>query len=531
MKYLLMLAIIIQMLFYIYNNQEEDESLYIIKSLLYLCISGIHSIIIVFKIPLGAIIMSIVYLFDKKNHSVKLRLIFSGLLLGILGALTYKDICLPIQKIYLHNLPSEIKEIEVHTFNGTTNKFLFNINNNEDIIKYVKSLKESVPYSVWNIKVVPKNEGYLIKYINDTQTIPIIVTPSAPNLPNIYIGKHYISYTNTQLPDLINSYLNVKPLFLEVLNTNTEIHDLNIISNLWEEILWGEQVNKLHYNKDFFRIKTNFIFSQKQKLSISFDTDFNYLIVNDSQIVKISPNLSNKLKEQYVLTQLDNVKQLSYYPPAHVHTIIRSLDNYSIETDSTGRIYGLYMNDETQNKKTLLHNVSSASSEYFLLKNPYILLLDEKQPNKYYLMLINRNLPNKHRYIEKEKNIVPASIALCPSNTKFVYTINNYDSSTLYFVKNYYESPLIIANGNIQDSLFLSDKYIVFTITIDNSNYLCIYDTSLSKTVKYITIPGEVHFIKVENRNILFSIQNKTKKTFKQGIFTLNENLDIKRLK
>lgn len=530
MKYVLIFGIILQMIIYIYKNQVEYEPFYLFKCILYLFISTIDSVIICVKLPLGAFLMGIIYLVDKKNHSIKLRLIASGIIIVILSSLSYKDISIPLQKLYLYNIKTNPSKIEVYTNNGATNKYLFSIDNKNDIDKWSSSLKSSVPYSSWNYKILPKYNGYLVKLYYPTKTLSIIVTSSSPNLPNLFIGKKFVSYTNNLLPVLINSYFSIKPNSLKIALNSIEITDSNIINNLWKEILWARQVTTSYVHTNSFKIKSSLILSEDHEVSLTFSSDFNYLQLKNKQIVELSEYLKNKLSEQYTLSQLNQVNKLTEYTPVHIHTLPENLNNYSIELDNTGKTYNLYAKNDIKNTKTLLHNVSSSNSQYFILKAPYLLLLDEKAPNQYYLMLVNQNIPNKHRYVEKNKKIIPRSVALCPNNTKFTYTINNHDSSTLYLVNNYYESPTVIANGAILDSLFLSDHYIVFSLATNENNLLCVYDTNLSKTVKYIAISGNIHLIRVQKDSIIFSIQKEEKPLLKEGIFSLDSTLNIKRI-
>ena len=530
MQYLLIFGIVLQMIVYVYKNQEDYEPFYLFKCILYLFISTIHSVIICVKLPLGACLMGVIYLVDKKNGSVKLRLIASGVIIVILSALSYKDINIPFQNLYLYTLKSDASKIEVFTNNGTTNKYLFSITNKNDIMKWSSSLKSSTPYSAWNYKIIPKNTGYLLKFYTPTKTLSLIVVSVTPNLPNLFIGKTFIPYTNSLLPDLISSYDTAKPLSLKIVSDNIAITDINIINTLWKEILWDNQVNLSHININTFKIQSKLVLSQNKEISLSFSTNFNYLKLNNTEVIELSEHLKNKLKEQYILSQLDSVNTFTEYAPVHIHTLPRNLNNYSIELDRNGKSYGLYSKSGIGNTKLFLHNVSSSTSQYYVLKSPYLLLLDEKAPSQYYLMLVNQNIPDKHRYVEKSKNIMPSSIALCPNNTKFAYTINTPASSTLYLVNNYYEPPIVLAHGNILDSLFLSDQYIIFTLALAENNALCIYDTILSKTVKYIAVPGNIHLIRVQNNSIVFSVQKEENNRFSEGIFTLDSILNIKRI-
>ncbi len=530
MKYILIFGVILQTLIYAYNNQEEYEPFYVFKCIVYFFISTIHSVIVMIKLPLGACLMTFIYLIDKTNHAVKLRLISSGIIIVILSSLSYQHISIPLQKLYLYNIKASPSTIEIYTNNGINNKYLFSIKNEDTINKWLSTLKSSSTYTSWNYKILPQDHGYLMKLHYPSQVVPIIVTSYTPNLPNVFIGKKHISYSNISLPDLINAHFNVKPLSLKILPNNIEIKDINIITNLWEELLWEKQLNSIDFPLSTPQIEGKLILSKDYELDIHFTQDFNYAKLDHKYIIKLSDYLVNKLNEQYILSDLEVVNTLTEYPPAHIHTPSKNTMNYSIELDDSRRYYGLYINNEIKNTKTLLHNVTSPSSEYFILKTPYILLLDEKYPMQYYLMLINQNIPLKHRYVEKDKHIIPSSIALCPQNIKFTYTINTEDSSTLYLVNNYYDSPIVIATGDILDSLFLSERYIAYSLLIDYTNLLCIYDTILSKTVKYITIPGNIHMIKVENNNILFSVQNQDKNILKEGVFSIDTYLEIKKI-
>lgn len=528
MNYILIFGIILQSLLYIYKNQEDDEPFYVFKCMIYLFISTIHSVIIMVKLPLGACLMSIIYLVDKENHAIKLRLIISGIIIVILSSLHYQDIGIPLQKLYLYNLKDTISHIEVYTNNGIHNKYLFSIDKEEDKKNWISMIKNSTPYTLWNYKIFPQNQGYLIKLYHGSHMTPVIVTQSTSNLPNVFIGNKFISYTNSSLPDLINSYFTIKPISLKISSYNIEIRDKSIITDLWEEILWSKQLEEL--NSNHIQISGSLILSENYTIDIGFSKDFKFVKFKDKYIIKLSEYVTQKLNEQYILSQLDIVNDFSEYAPVHLHTPPKNIMNYSIELDDSRRYYGLYVNDVIKNTKTFLHNVTSASSEYFILKNPYILLLDEKLPSQYYLMLINQNIPSKHRYIEKDKHIIPSSIAICPQNIKFTYTINIEDSSSLYLVNNYYDSPIVIATGDILDSLFLSDKYIAYTLLIDYTSLLCIYDTTLSKTIRYITIPGNIQMIRVENNSIVFSVQNQDNTLLKEGIFTIDSQLQLKKI-
>ncbi len=530
MKYILIFGIILQMLLLVYKNHDEYEQFYIFKCMLYLFASTVHSVIITITLPLGALIMGAIYLTEKKNRPIKLKLIISGVIIVILSSMSYKDISIPLQKLYLYNINSDAQTIEVYTNSSSSKKYLFNITNKEDISRWTEILKKSKAYSLWDYKVIPENNGYLLEFHFPTKTVPIIVTPSASNLPNVFIGEKLISYTNTMLPDLVNSVFNIKPVSLLIKTNNVEIKDSSIMSDLWQEILWPREMNNSS-KKTNVELNSVLLLSQNQKLNITFSRDFRYMKIDDHKVLQLSEYLSNRISEQYILSQLEEVEKHNEYSPAHIHTPPRHTVSYSIELDDTRKYYGLYASDEIKNTKVLLHNVSSAESEYFILKSPYILLLDEKLPSQYYLMLVNQNIPNKHRYIEKGKNISSNSIALCPNNIKFTYTITGEESNTLYLVNNYYDTPTVIATGNILDSLFLSEKYIVFTLTLDDTNLLCIYDTTLSKTVKYIRVSGSIHMIKVENNTIYFSIQIQEKNRLKEGIFILDSELKIKKLK
>ncbi|MDF2877296.1 MAG: hypothetical protein K0S30_392 [Clostridia bacterium] len=530
MKYLLILAIILQILFYAYKSQEEYEPFYIIKCIIYLIVSSIHSVIIIIKLPLGACLMSLIYLIDKKNRSVKLRLIGSGIIIVLLSALTYKDISQPFQKLYLYHLQPDAKKIEIYTHNATDKKFLFSIENQDTIHSWINIIKKSNSYNSWNYKILPQNTGYLIKLCYPSKTTSIVISPYTSHIPNVFVGNYYIPFTNALLPDLITSQLDIKPLALHISSAATAITDMSIINDLWDEILWGEQINDSSINNEIFEIKGDLLLNKNKGISLNFSSDFTYIQLNTKEIIQLSAYLKNKLNEQYILSQLDAVDSLMPYTHSHVHTPPSHTVNYMIALDSVQKYHGLYMSNTSDNTKMLLHTVSSPESEFFLLKNPYILLLDEKFPSIYHLMLINQNIPNKHRYVEKSKNILPDSIALCPQNTKFTYTIDNGDSSTLYVVSNYYDPPLTIATGEILDSLFLSDKYLLFSLVIENTYLLCIYDTQLSKTIRYITIPGELHMIKVENNNVIFAIHHTKDGQLKEGLFALNTDLKIKKI-
>lgn len=527
MRYIIIYGIITLMIIYIYTKQNEYEKFYITKCMSYLFISTIHSVIIIIEFPLGAAIMSLLYLADKKNRAVKSKLIIGGIIIVILSVLNYKDISDPLQKLYLNKIKIDAVKIEVYTNNNITNKYLFSITDQKDISKWLSTLKESTSYSSWNYKFIPKNEGYMLKIHYPSKELSVVVTKEISNLPNVFLNKNDIPYTNKAIFDMINEYFSITPLILQVPSNQTEITNKNIIENLWDEILWNnEQSNTDKVN---FTIKSIIVLSNKTELEINFSNNFTYLKIGEKQIVKLSDDLSRKLNEQYILSQLNVVSTLTDYTPVHIHTPAQSTMKYSIETDEFGRNYSLNVTNTATNVKTKLHSTSS-KGEFIELKSPYVLLYDEKSPDQNSLMLINQNVPDKHRYIVNNKRISANSIAICPKNIKFTYTIDNSNSSSLYLVNDYYGPPITIANGNIQDSLFLSDRLLVYLINSDNNNFLCIYDTELNRTVKYVTVPGEAHFIRIEDNNIIFSIQKKENNLLKEGIFVLNTSFNFKKI-
>lgn len=530
MNSILIFGIALQALLYIYKNQEEYETLYVVKCIIYLFISCIHSVIIILKVPLGACLMGFIYLLDKVNRRVKFRMILSGLFITLLSTINYQDISIPLHKLYLNHIQTDISQIEVYTNNSVNPKYLFSIDDTSEIQTWMNSFKKSSAYTSWDYKILPQDHGYLINLYTPNKVIPVIVSSYTSHLPNVFIGKKFITYMNASLPDLINSYFDIKPISLKILDEDIEIKDIHIINDLWEEILWATPINSSHLSIQLSDITALLTFNKDHIIKLSFSKDFTYAKLNNDFYIKLSPYLINKLNEQYILSSLNKVNHFTTYNPVHIHTPTNNIMHYSIELDDSGRYYGLYLSNEIDNTKTLLHNVSSINSEYFLLKNPYILLLDEKYPSQYYLMLINQNIPYKHRYIEKNKNIVPSSIALCPQNTKFTYTIYHNDISTLYLVNSYYDIPTVIATGDILDSLFLSERYIAYSLILDSQNLLCIYDTDLSKTVKYITIPGNIHLVRVQNNCIVFSVQNEENSVLKEGLFSINTDFKIEKV-
>ena len=233
------------------------------------------------------------------------------------------------------------------------------------------------------------------------------------------------------------------------------------------------------------------------------------------------------LTEQLILSQLTPVKQFQHFNSAHTSNYQASTLNFTIERDINDLYYGLYLYDYQKDEKVMLHTVNSADTKFFVLKYPYILVLDETNHNSYSLLLINQNVPNKHRYITKNENISPKSLSICPENTKFAYITEHGQNNSLYLVSDYYHSPKVIATGAIADSLFLSTNYIIFTQKISNQNLLCVYSLDHDQFIKYIPIQGEVTLVNASENKVIFCVQQTHNNKLLEGMFYIDNTLNI----
>lgn len=530
MKSLFLIIIICKVMRSAYYNHKDLEPFFIFKCIFYLFASSIHSVVINIPLPLGACIMFIASLFDIKNRTIKLKMICTGLLVIILSNFNFDSLSYPLQKLYMYETTHDIQKIEVFAHTSKNSDFIFAITDPEDLFDWTTSLQSSTPYSSWNTKTLPNDYGYLLKLTSSKNIQTIFLSSNASQFSNLFLGDKQIPYTNSTIYSLITKFYPLTPTVLTI-NTSKEsainITYPMILNILWRNITWFPTEPLSNYQQEMFSIPAYLFFDTNLGCKFSFSHNFDYAYIHNRGVMKLSPYLKNMLNEQFILSQLDITEELDIFEPAHTSTKSTTSLKFSIEPDENDFYYGFYREDYKNDEKILLHTVNSPNAKYFLLKNPYILLLDERSPSQYFLMLINQNLPEKHRYIEKNQSILPHSISICPQNTKFTYIVENQENSILYFVDNYYHSPISIATGIINDSLFLSDEYIVFTQQLDNDNLLCIYNTNQSKIIKYILIPGNITLIESGNNKIYFAVQKVDNMNLKQGIFYIDNTLTV----
>lgn len=530
MKTLFILCMLAKLIDFGYKHQKDKESFYFFKCMIYLICSSIHSVILNIPVPIGACIILIIYIFDHKNRKIKLAMIGMGLFIIVLSNVTYKDIAYPLQKLYLYHLTKNTNSLDIYTQSSTGTDLLFSISDASQVQQWVDILNDSTPTFTWNMKELPESNSYLVKLHTNKKSIDIFLSPYAEKVCNMYLGHTSLAYSNTKIFSLIYENFSLHPNML-TLNISNEfpidISNSTILDLLWRTIIWEPKNKATSYNENLFTIPSYLFFDNATGCSIIFSTAFEYAYIPSHGIIQLSPYLINALQEQFILSQLASVNELQKFEPSHFHTKIDSGFKFSIETDANQFYNALYKKDYKTNEKTLLHTVNSLNAKYFILKSPYILLLDEKSHNQYFLMLINQNIPEKHRYIAKDQYIVPHSISICPQNLQFAYIIKSNHKSTLYFVPSYYHSPKTIATGLVNDSLFLSSEYIVFTQEIKNQSYLCIYSTSSYRTIRYIPIPGIISLIEAKNNTVYFAVQNTEKNNLKEGLFFIDTDFII----
>lgn len=530
MKSLFLIAIICKVMRSAYYKHTDFEPFFIFKCIFYLFASSIHSVVVNIPLPLGACIMFVAYLFETKNRKIKLRMIGTGLLVIFLSNIDYVKLSYPFQKLYLYTSTYNTQKIEVFAHSNENDDYLFTVSDPDEVLEWIYSLQTSTPYASWFTKTLPNDYGYLIKLSTNKGKTDFYLSTNSTKSANLFIGPQTISYFNNTIYSLINKLHPDNPSILTIntsKNSSINITHSTILNILWRNITWNAKESLDSYEKNMFTIPSYLFFDTNLGCKLSFSYNFQYAYIQDKGVIKLSSYLQNMLNEQFILSQLDIVEELDSFEPAHIYTKPHSTLNYSIEPDENDSYYGLYREDYKNNEKILLHTVNSTNTKYFLLRTPYILLLDERSPSQYFLMLINQNIPEKHRYIEKNQNILPHSISICPQNTKFTYIVENQENSILYFVDNYYHSANPIATGIINDSLFLSDDYIVFTQELDGENLLCIYSTIHSKIVKYILIPGNITLIEGGNNKVYFAVQKVDNMNLKQGIFYIDTTLTV----
>lgn len=534
MKSLLALIVIVRSLYYIQFQIIEEEKFMYFKSIAYLFISSIHSLILSIPIPLGALIMLCFTLFDHKNIRIKLRMIGAGLVIIFLSLIDFQHLSYPFQQAYLYMNTQSVQKIDIYSYNDTHESYLFSITESEKINSITQQIRLSTPHSSWNHKKIGSNLGYRLIVHHNNKTIPMTISPYDTGLSNLFIGNNFIPYKNDTLIPYIHSIYSNSPSILTIntsKNTSINISNKSILDNLWRIILWSESTTVPTLSKDDFQVPSYLFFEGYLGFKLLFTLDFNYAIIDNQKIIELPIYLQTMLNEQYILSQLDYVNELTYFEPAHVSNPQNSSLKFSIQLDPNQMYYGLYLQDYKTNETILLHSVNSPHAQYFVLKHPYILLLDEKSPNAHYLMLVNQNIPEKHRYIVKNEQVIPRSISLCPQNTQFTYIIDYGDTSTLYLVTDYYRSPKVLATGQITDSLFLSDNYLVFTQIIDGKSILSVYSLTHRQIIKYINIPGDITLIEASNNKINFVVQSIEGLSLKESTFCIDNNLNIYKLK
>ncbi|MHC1749251.1 MAG: hypothetical protein AB9856_13260 [Cellulosilyticaceae bacterium] len=530
MKSLFVIIIIVKVCLSLYNKPHESENFLVIKCIFYLIISSIHSVIVSVPIPIGAIIMSIILIFDPFNKKIKSKLVLTGLIVVGCSVFSFSAISYPFQKAYLYLKTYNVHKIDVFSNSLTNEEYLFTISNDVEIKDLANNILNSTPCISWGNKVIPADTGYsLILHSGTTSTRLLLSSNSLKNY-NLFIGNHYITYKNTTLLPLIQKRYPKSPVILTLQDSNKQlinIKNTNILNTLWRDVIWSSNEKIQLSEENLFNIPGYLFFKNGIGCKINFSSNFNYASLPNKNIIALSHYLSTSLQQQFVLSHLNPVKEFNNFGPAHTHNPPQSTIKYSIEQDENGLYYGLYREDLKTMEKILLHTVSSLDTQFFILTNPYILILDEKSPSQYFLLLINQNLPEKHRYIEKNQNIIPKSLAICPHNQQFTYIVNYYNESMLYIVSNYYHSPKVVASGDINDSLFLSDNYLAFTQSSNGENYFCIYDIKQAKVIRYIYIPGDITLIKSSNYKVYFAVQTNENTSLKEGIFYIDSSLTI----
>lgn len=498
--------------------------------MIYVVISGMYTTVLHIPIPIGAIIMCIIYHFDPLNKRIKRHMILVGFIVFILSNLSYSNLVYPFQKLYIYTNTQNPKKIEVFSHSSYDENKLISITDQEDLKHWVNALQDSEPYSSWSFKSMPSDIGYKVKIYSDDNILEILVSRYPDKNANIFISPMSIAYWNPDILSLIHNYSPDAPQVLTI-NTSTNsfanIHNSHILNTLWREIIWSEKSPYTDSISANFQIPAYLFLDTQLACRLYFTSDFLYAHIPNEGIMQLTPYLQTILSQQFILSQLEPVRSFSQFQASHIHTQHDARQQYSIQLDDSKQYHGLYLLNLQDDTHTLIHTVNSPNAKFFILENPYILILDEYGNGQYYLMLVNQNVPEKHRYIMKNEDIVPHSISICPQNSKFAYIVNHNDISTLYLVSDYYRSPKSIASGTITDSLFLSDDHIVFTQKVDRENLLCVYNISQDQLVKCLFIPGSVQLVKAENHSVYFMVQKMEGSTSKEGLFLIDEELNI----
>ncbi|OOB80569.1 MAG: hypothetical protein BEN19_04265 [Epulopiscium sp. Nuni2H_MBin003] len=530
MKSFYVIVLILKQIWSIPTKHKDFEHMYVLKCLSYLFISSIYSIFIGVTVPLGAIIMLFIFVVDKHNKRVKFSMILTGVMVVFLSSTNFSTFITPIYSLYLENSIDNLTRIEVHSYSTTYEQFLFDVYEPQELQKWYDILENSEPIPTWNYKTVPKSNGYklTIHTLDGIQTI--ILSNTILNNKNLFFGDYYIPFYNSQLLDMIHKEHPVNPEVLTI-NVSTEsiinISNATILDTLWEIIIWSDKEDIDNFVQDNFTIPAYLFFDTNLGCRLFFSYDFKQAYIEDQGVISLPTQFHSMMYEQFTLSQQSIVNKFRQFTPIHTSAQVNNNTNFYIEPNENGLFFGLYRADYINQDKIFLHSVESLESQVFVLKSPYLILLDQKSASLSDLLLINQNIPESHRYVVKNQNILSHSVAICPQNTNFIYIENNQDISTLFYVNNYYQSPKPIASGAIKDCVFLSDNLVAFTQKLQGDNLLCVYDTQINKIVKYTHIPGELYFIDSYNNQILFAIQNIENLDLKEGIFILNSDLSI----
>lgn len=533
MKSLLVIVLVIFIFNTIKFKQHQSENFFYLKCLIYLFISSIHSTFITVTVPLGAILMSILSIFDVKNRKLKRQMIYMGLFIVLLSLVNYACLAHPVQKAYLHYVTHDLSRIDFYAHHANQESLLLSVTDTESLTDWSEHLLESIPVTHWGTKGVGTSMGYTLKlYSNDTITT-LTINPYLNYYSNMTLGKYKFTYHNPELMSFIDSIYSRTPSILTI-NTSKEasinIENPILLTTLWRYILWNDTSNILYPSEDIFNIPAYLFFDKYLGCRISFSDNFQYASINQERIIELPLYLQDMLSEQFILSQLEPTHQLSTFVPTHTYTLPTSTQNFSILLDPNGLYHGLYLHDFITNDKKLLHSVYSEDASFFLLKHPYILILDEKTPGNHYLMLINQNITGKHRYISKNQVILPHSLAICPQNQKFAYIIDYGDHTSLNLVSDYYRSPQVIANGQITDCLFLDNNLLAFTQQLDGEHLLCVYDLIHKQIIKYILIPGDIILTNARDNKVFFAVQRIDGLTLSEGEFFINSDLKLQKL-
>ncbi|ONI38917.1 hypothetical protein AN639_06150 [Candidatus Epulonipiscium fishelsonii] len=530
MKSIFVLCLIFKYVNFAFIKKVYPERFYITKCVFYLLASSVSSVVLGMTIPLGAVIMFILYLNDSHNKHVKLTLILTGFIIVMLSSISFESVVAPIQNYYLQSNIEKTTEISIYSYTPHNEEFLSTIRKPELKQEFLDNLMLSEPVISLNSKVIPQDHGYKIILHQGEIDKEIILSDVPLNNINIFVGPKFVTYSNPHLLSLVESMFPTQPseLLIRVdADTTISITNNTVLNILWRNILWAPKDSLTKYIPENFAISANINFSSNLTAILSFTEQFDYVYVDNLGVIHLSAYLQNMLYEQFILTQGKIVHDFTTFEPAHIHTEPQTSQRFYLESNEEGSYVGLYSENYKTGERTFLHSVTSENAKFFILKYPYILLLDEKAVSQSYLMIINQNIPEKHRYLARGINVLSKSIALCPNNTKFSYIVQNQENSMLFYVADYYQAPEPIVSGNIMDSLFLTERYIVFTQKIDDDNLLCIYDVDYERVIKYTYIPGEIHLIESSNNEIKFAVQSTSHLTLKEGIFSITPNLEI----